>query len=263
MASKKFKGKTCAYCCRERASEAKEHVIAREFVLTRYRDNLPAVPTCKVCNATKSALETYALAVLPFGSMLPHGEEYIQANMERRLAKHPKLRRELSRGASREWIRQNGLMVPVLTVPLDHHRINALIAMIVRGLFNYEYGFPLRTHWDVQVTTFLPTAEAALMPKFLDALGPAPEKVEGAVGDGTLKYTAWHSRWCKYWSLWQLTMFGGLKVGGDENVPDMAFDRWSAVTVRNEGAPTQPDDDEMPDIDRLRAWMAAEGHGLP
>lgn len=58
MGSKKFKGKTCAYCCRERASEAKEHVIAREFLLTRYRDNLPAVPTCKRCNAKKSALET-------------------------------------------------------------------------------------------------------------------------------------------------------------------------------------------------------------
>ena len=101
MASKKFKGKTCAYCSRERASEAKEHVIAREFVLTRYRDNLPAVPTCRPCNTKKSALETYALAVLPFGSMLAHGEEYILANMERRLAKHPKLKRELGRGASR------------------------------------------------------------------------------------------------------------------------------------------------------------------
>lgn len=244
--SKKFKGKTCAYCCRDGASEAKDHVIAREFVLTRYRDNLPTVPTCKGCNSKKSALETYALAVLPFGSMLPDGEEYLLANMERRLAKHPKLKRELGTGASREWIRQNGLMVPVLTMPLDHERITALIAMIVRGLFRYEYGFPLRTHWETRVTNFLPMDEAALMPKFIKALGRAPEKVERAVGDGAVRYTAWHSRWCKYWSVWHLTMFGGLKVGGDEDAPGMAFDHWSAITVRSEDAPTQPDEDEMP-----------------
>jgi hypothetical protein len=73
MGSKKFKGKTCAYCRREGASAVREHVIAREFLLERYRDNPPVVPACEACNTEKSALETYALAVLPFGSMLPHG----------------------------------------------------------------------------------------------------------------------------------------------------------------------------------------------
>jgi hypothetical protein len=257
--SKKFKGKTCAYCCRERSSEAKEHVIAREFVLIRFRDHLPAVPTCRPCNAKKSALETYALDVLPFGSLLPHSQEYLLANMERRLTRHPKLKRELGRGASREWVRQNGLMVPVLTVPIDYERINALVALIIRGLFNYEYGFPLRPHWDVEVTNFLPMAEAALMPKFLNALGPAPGKVERSVGDGTVKYTAWRSRWCKYWSVWRLTMFGGLQVGGDEDIPDMAFDHWSAITIRNEDAPTPPDEDELPNVESLQAWIATEG----
>ena len=79
------------------------------------------------------------------------------------------------------------------------------------------------------------------------------------VGDGTVKYTAWHSRWCKYWSIWHVTMFGGLRVGGDDDVPGLAFDHWSAMTVRNEVAPTPPDEDEMPDVEGLRAWMAAEG----
>jgi hypothetical protein len=54
-----------------------QHVIAREFVLERFRDNLPAVPACSCCDTKKSALETYAMAVLPFGSVLPHSEEYI------------------------------------------------------------------------------------------------------------------------------------------------------------------------------------------
>ncbi len=259
MASKKFKGKTCAYCSRERASEAKEHVIAREFVLRRDRDNLPVVPACKACNAKKSALEIYALAVLPFGSMLPQGEEYILANMERRLAKHPKLKRKLDEGASRERMRQNGLMVPVRTMPLDHERVNALIGMTVRGLFNYEFGFPLHAHWDVRVTNFLPMAEASLMPMLMGALGPAPETVERAVGGGALQFVAWHSRSYKYCSVWQLTMFGRLKVGGDEDVPGIAFDHWSAITVRDEDAPTRPNKDEMPEVGGMRPGMAAEG----
>jgi hypothetical protein len=173
MASKKFKGKTCAYCCREGSSAVREHVIAREFVLERYRDHLPTVPACEACNTQKSALETYALAVLPFGSVLPHSEEYLRKNMERRLTRHPTLRRELGDGSSREWIRQNGVMVPVLTMPLDHERINALVAMIVRGLFNYEFGFPLHRHWEVRGTNFLPAEEVVLLPNMINRLGQA------------------------------------------------------------------------------------------
>jgi hypothetical protein len=43
--------------------------------------------------------------------------------------------------------------------------------------------------------------------------------------------------------------FGGLGVGGDED--------GQARTVRNE-VPTPPDEDEMPDLEGLRAWMASE-----
>jgi hypothetical protein len=197
MSSKRFKGKTCAYCCRKGASAVKEHVIGRKFFLERCRGHLPAVPACEVCNTKKSALETYALAVLPFGSMLPHGVEYAETNMERRLDKHPKLRRELGAGNSREWIRQNGVMVPVMTVSLDSDRINALVAMIVRGLFNYEFGFPLHRHWEARVTNFDPAVEAFLLPNMIIALGPNPSELERTVGDGTVKYTTWRSRYLR------------------------------------------------------------------
>ena len=171
MASKKYKSKTCAYCCHEGSSAAKEHIIAREFFLERYRDHLPTVPACNSCNSKKSALETYALGVLPFGSRLPHSEEYIGSKMERRLTQHPKLRRELGSGSSREWIVQNGVLVPAMTMPLDPDRIDPLVAMIVRGLFNYEFGFPLHRHWEVSVTNFLAGAEALLLPRMISALG--------------------------------------------------------------------------------------------
>jgi hypothetical protein len=248
MASKKFKGKTCAYCRRAGASAAKEHVIAREFALERYRGNLLTVPACEACNTEKSALETYALAVLPFGSVLPHSEEYLRKNMERRLTRHPTLRRELGDGSSREWIRQNGMMVRVLTMPLDHERINALIAIIVRGLFNYEFGFALHRYWEARVTNFLPAEEVALLPNMISRLGPNPSKIKHTVGDGTVKYTAWRSRYLKHCSIWQLSLFGGLKVGGDDDFPELAFDHWSAATFRGENAPMPLDDDETTDI---------------
>jgi hypothetical protein len=248
MASKKFKGKTCAYCCREGASAVKEHVVAREFFLERYRDRLPTVPACEACNTTKSALETYALAVLPFGSMLPHSPEYTEKNMERRLDRHPRLRLELGDGSSQEWIRENGGMAPVMTIPLDHERINTLIAMIVRGLFNHEFGFSLHHNWEARVTNFLPASEALLLPRMIAGLGPMPLRRDREVGDGTVSYTVWRSRYLKHCSIWQIALFGGLKVGGDEEFPELAFDHWSAATFRSEEAPLQLDDDEKPDV---------------
>ena len=131
--------------------------------------------------------------------------------------------------------------------------------MIVKGLFNFEFGFPLGRHWNARVTNFPPSAEVALMPKFLDALGPGPERIERVVGDGTVQYTAWRSRWLKYCSIWHLTLFGGLKVGGDEDFPGLAFDRWSVGTFRDEDAPMPLDEDERQDVDGARAWRAVEG----
>jgi hypothetical protein len=167
--------------------------------------------------------------------------------MERGLDRHPKLRLELGAGSSREWIRQNGVMASVMTVPLDPDRINALVAMIVRGLFNYEFGFALHRHWEARVTNFDPAAEAFLLPKRISELGPT-SKLERTVGDGTVKYTAWRSRLFKYCSFWRLSLFGGLKVGGDEEFPAVAFDHWSAATVRSESASQSFDDDENPNL---------------
>jgi hypothetical protein len=57
MSSKKFKGKTCIYCCIPESSECPDHVVARSFFLDRNRGNLPQVPACRSCNKKKSDLE--------------------------------------------------------------------------------------------------------------------------------------------------------------------------------------------------------------
>ena len=60
------------------------------------------MPACEACNTEKSALETYALAVRPFGSVLPHSEEYLRKNMERRLTGTQSWLRESEQSV--EWI---------------------------------------------------------------------------------------------------------------------------------------------------------------
>jgi hypothetical protein len=57
--SKKFKNKTCVYCCGEGTSTTGDHVFAREFFLKSRRANLPQVPACAGCNKEKSELEHY------------------------------------------------------------------------------------------------------------------------------------------------------------------------------------------------------------
>jgi hypothetical protein len=48
--------------------------------------------------------------------------------------------------------------------------------------------------------------------------------------------------------IWQLSLFGGLKVAGDEDFPELAFDHWTAATFRSESAPLALDDEEKPDL---------------
>lgn len=123
MSSKRFKGKTCAYCAVAGISDTGDHVLSREFVAVEHRGEIPKVPACGPCNTKKSALETYCTAVLPFGGRHAFASENLTANVPKRLARHPKLHRSLSVGQSRVWSRESsGLLVNTMTVPVDGER---------------------------------------------------------------------------------------------------------------------------------------------
>jgi hypothetical protein len=51
--SKKFKGKTCAYCG-EREAITGDHVFAREFFLPSDRADLPQAPICVASAITRN-----------------------------------------------------------------------------------------------------------------------------------------------------------------------------------------------------------------
>ena len=66
--SKKLIGKKCAYCGSSDA-ESQDHIIARGFFSKdqKYRENIPQVPSCKICNGHKSELENWVSVLLQFG----------------------------------------------------------------------------------------------------------------------------------------------------------------------------------------------------
>lgn len=230
MARKGYTGKTCAYCAEEGISSVREHVVCKEFFLEQDRGNLPMVPACEACNTEKSKLETYALAVLPFGSFHENAAEYLKKNMQRRLRRNPTLKRQLSEGSSRIWGKPGDAFASTSVLPVDDTRIDALVAMIVRGLFMHEFGKALHKYWDVRVTLFLPNDEKAIMNGALLMLGPNSKHVNRNLGRGTFRYEAYCGSITPNCSVWQCIFFNGLTVTDEEN----ALSRYSAITTRRD-----------------------------
>jgi hypothetical protein len=128
MASKKYIGKTCAYCTREGASETPDHVVAREFFLIKDRGNLPIVPACAECNGNKSKLEHYALSILPLGSRHVDARSYSEKNIDRRLRRNARLRSQLRFEHSGLWEGNKGLLLPVMSLAVDEEKIRKLFS---------------------------------------------------------------------------------------------------------------------------------------
>jgi hypothetical protein len=171
MASKKYIGKTCAYCTREGVSEIPDHVVAREFFLVRDRGNLPIIPACAKCYADKSKLEHYALSIIPLGNRHVDAKEYSAANIKRRLRKNPALRNKLFVEPTGIWERHpNGLLVPTASVAFGQEKFRGLFALIVRGLFAHHWGEVLNPEWQPDVAII--TDERAAFPNITNVLGP-------------------------------------------------------------------------------------------
>jgi len=138
--SKKYVGKECVYC--GGLSETGDHVIAREFFPVKFRDNLPQVPACQLCNGKKSELEHYLTAVLPAAANHAGERAPLTTMAINRLDRNQRLRRELAGGLSFRWTSRNGgPWVPKFELPFEGHQLTALFSMIVRGLAAH--------HWDL------------------------------------------------------------------------------------------------------------------
>jgi hypothetical protein len=227
--SKKYVGKTCAYCCEEGSSKTGDHVLARQFFLVQDRSNLPIVPACQRCNRYKSTLEQYALTVLPLGSRHSDAKTYSTGNIPRRLRRNVALRQRLSLQHSGLWEeRTGGLLVPVMSVQIDPKKIQELFAFVVRGLFMHHWSKPLNSKWYPDINIIKPEIEQHSFQTILNTMG-SRVGVEGDLGCGTFIYWSTRSVSLRWFSLWQFTLFGGLQFENSD-APNRSFTRLSAVT---------------------------------
>lgn len=213
--SKKFKNKTCVYCGAENSSETADHVFARELFHLNKRNNLPKVPACKKCNKEKSSLELYLTSVLPFGGR--HADASTALNMvEHRLAKNVKLHRQLASCLRKKWVEENGILRPVMILPFDPAQLDGLFRFIIKGL--------LWHHWKVLLTTGHFVGAGSLAnegEKFFWGLfnKNANNRVSESLGGGTIQYEGVQGFGCPELSLWKFTIYGGVKLSGDPDLP--------------------------------------------
>lgn len=231
--SKKYTGKTCAYCALPGVSSTRDHVLAREFFLKKDRHHLPIVPACRKCNGEKSSLETYILAVLPFGSRHEDARAYAELNLERRLLRNRALKESLILRRDGSWeAHPNGLMVPASSLPVDTAKVYRLFSMVIRGLFMHHWNVALDPEWYVDVQMFDPRGERQVIQDVINKIvGPVSQTEKGNFGRGTFVYEAMRSAAVAELSLWQFSIFGGLQFGGDNS--RLRLSRFYAVTRPN------------------------------
>lgn len=227
--SKRFKGKTCAYCSIAGASSTGDQVFAREFFAKYERANLPKVAACQACNGAKSALETYLTAVLPFGSRTKHATEMLNGMVPPRLTANPRLRRHLAGGMSTMWLKESGVYRPAMGLPFDGEKLAALFRYITRGLINHHWNIVIPAHHYVGAGLLSQYGEKLIAP-WLSGAGQA--RVSNTLGDNVFRYQGLQSADQATLTIWCFEMYGGLRLAGDPRAPSEMPTRVWAMSAR-------------------------------
>jgi hypothetical protein len=229
MASKRYKGKDCAYCGAIGASRAPDHVIAREFFLEGDRGNLPQVPACDSCNNMKSALEHYATAVLMAGTNHLDGDLYRKTKVVPRIQKNRKYQKELGLNDPPVWINIRGVIQQMHVIKIDADKINALMAMIVRGLYFFHFARPLAHSFEPDISMFHPHHEPVML-HGLSIFFPADApRVRGDLGRGGFVYEGIQSPAHEALTLWRMIWHGGIRLHGENSPPDGVEAFWGVT----------------------------------
>lgn len=211
---KGYKGGPCIYCL-EREAEDGDHVISRQFFPKDERDNLPKVPACKACNNAKSKLEHRLTAVLPFGGTHADASKTL-AMVEPRLAKNRPLHVQLAEGMAYLWRSINGgPWKPEMTIPIEGEDVQALCALIVKGLAFHHWKLTFGPEHLVRAAFFTEAGRQLFDPLFDHE---ALDKVKDDFGDGAFTYEGVQAKECAEFTLWKMSIYG-LEVSGDKRAP--------------------------------------------
>jgi len=228
--TKRFSGKTCAYCAIPNSSATGDHVVARQFFLARDRANLPKVPACTRCNNAKSSLEHYLTAVLPFGGRHATATENLETQVPRRLENNQRLAAHL-----RETRTQHvtapvpGTYHGAMALQFDWQKYTAYLEYLVRGLCFFHWNFLIDDAVEVKNLNGATSAQDAFLKPVVKA--QAWIGVKQNLGDGTFEYIGLRSRAIPSFTLWEFAVFGGAVFAGDERWPSKEIKSSRIVTL--------------------------------
>lgn len=221
----------CAYCAVIEAT-TDDHVLAREFGAIEKRGNLPIVPACEPCNRRKSRLESYLLAVLPFGAVHAGAGENIATLVSPRLENNRRLQRELAAGAAPiARIRPDWSAALTTTLPLDGARLIDLLTLIARGL--------AWRHWPDELTddhaakAWAMTAAGAPLFEHVLSLN-SDRRVSADLGGGVLRYEGARGKDAPHLSVWRFELLGGMRLLGDSLDPLEEITHAGAIVGRRD-----------------------------
>ena len=218
MASKRFKGKPCAYCSDGIAETQGDHVIPRALLPERLRKNPIKVPCCKRCGDLKSRAEHYAVSVLPFAGRHASAADTL-GMVEARLAKNRSLAHELREGLS-EHVTEQGETLKAVRLEAD--KLADFVGYVVRGLANHHWRDRIGNPSEFHVELVNPEGDQVLVSQLLEKNG---DRVSGDLGEGHLLYQATRSVGEPSFSVWRLTLLGGSEFAGEG--PALASAYWA------------------------------------
>jgi len=226
--SKKYKAKDCVYCGAMGASQTADHVFAKGFFVRDDREHLPKVPSCEKCNNAKAQLEAYFTALLPFGGAHPDATRMLEEDVPRRLEAYAKLRKTLADESKFELITLKSGLSKVMTLPLDHKKLEELFRFVVKGLHFH--------HWQQIVAQDCVVRASALskigQSHFDQLLSMNGRRVSGCVGRNVFVYEGLQSVEHPWLSFWRFSAYGGLQVAGDPDFPAEATNNFYACSHR-------------------------------
>lgn len=213
--SKKYKGKTCAYCAVSE-SETGDHVVCRNFFPISKRHGLPKAPACCACNGEKSKLEHYLTTMLPFCSGHPTALSGQTQLVQRRIQKNESLRKRLADGMERIIIQGvSGESNEMLVFPFEGEQYLEYLALVVRGLIWWEWKCVVPADYLVQVVS-MTARKFKLFEENILSIGPN-ERREGNYANGGLSYSASSAPDDHAFSIWKVDLYDGLFLATDDS----------------------------------------------
>lgn len=228
-ASKRYKGKDCAYCGEPGSTSTNDHVVARSFFLDADRGPglyIPQVAACARCNNEKAELERYVGSTLLIGSRHPEANQYRREKVVPRLDRNKSLRNELGIDAPPSWAKINEVWQQVHVIKIDSEKIERLLQMIVRGLYRHHYGKPLPREMTPDVSMIHPEAEALMWASVSHFFPPEVPRINCNLGRGAFIYSCVQSPAHAGFTAWMIALHGKIPLHGE----DSSADHWWCMT---------------------------------